>query len=268
MIFQYRDFLLDNSGLMNIGITIIVFVVLNLILALLMIIKGLRMKYYTMSLIGFVFLAGVSAWGGVVFNFLYIIIADDFPSWIWYAYFMIQGGLLFVFHYIWIIGMTKLTSIKKKTRITFLIIFGIFIALMEASWWLLIVINVDLLGDPRSFPFIVDYTPASYFYLTTSLAFFTIGGTWLVIESFRSSDPKVKLKAKFLLIWVILITLGSLSEIYDPIENILTHYYDMDPLDAAVWGSYINKIGLTIGVFSAYIGFTLPKFVERIFLKT
>lgn len=270
--FQFRDYLLDSPGLMNIGVTIIIFIVINLILALIMIIKGLRTKYYRMCLIGFVFICGVSAWGGVAYNFLYILITDDFPTWIFYAYFMVQGGTLFVLHYIWIVGISKLTSIKKKTRIYFLILFGIFIATLQVSWWLCIYIDLDILGDLPGyfpgFPFIVDYTPATYFYLTISLSFFTIGGTWLVIESFKSTDSKIKLKGKFLLVWVILITIGSLSEIYDPIETFLENVYDMDPLDAAVWGSAINKIGLTIGVISAYIGFILPRRIEKLFLKT
>ncbi|MFX1479162.1 MAG: hypothetical protein ACFFCI_13600, partial [Promethearchaeota archaeon] len=111
MIFQYRDYLVGNGGLMTIGITIIIFILLNIILGLIMIIKGIKRKYYTTVLIAAIFFAGISAWGGVLFNFFYIIITDTFPSWIFKAFFMLQGGALFIFHFIWIAGVSKLTSI-------------------------------------------------------------------------------------------------------------------------------------------------------------
>jgi hypothetical protein len=274
LIFQARDALLDNQGLMTIGITIVIFILINIILAIVMIYKGIKTKYYTMILIAAIFFAGISAWGGVLFNFFYILITDEFPSWIFNAFFSIQGGALFVFHFIWIMGVTRLSSISKKAKMYLLICVGTICALMEVSWWLIVTTDIgifgDLAGPPgfQGFPFIVEYSWVSYLYLTGSLMFFTVAGGWIAIESLKSDDRRIKLKAKFLMIYVILITVGSLIEIYDPIENILENFYDVEALDAAVIASYTAKIILTIGVISGYIGFVLPKRVERLFLKT
>ena len=266
--------MLDNAGLMTIGVTIVIFILINIILALIMIYKGIKTKYYRMVFIAAIFFAGISAWGGVLFNFFYILITDEFPSWIFIAFFSIQGGALFIFHFIWIVGVSKLSSISKKARIYLLILVGIICALMEVTWWLIITTDIGIFGELKGypgwegFPYIVEYSLASYFYLTGSLMFFTVAGGWISIASSRSSDPRIKLKSKFLMIYVILITFGSLLEIYDPIENILENFYDVEPIDAAVFASYTAKIILTIGVISGYIGFVLPKPIEKLFLRT
>lgn len=252
---------------MTIGITIIIFILINIILALIMIIKGIKTKYYTTVLIAAIFFAGISAWGGVLFNFFYIIITDTFPTWIFKAFFMLQGGALFIFHFIWIAGVSKLTSITKKNRIIVLVIVGLICAAMEGTWWYIIITNIGIFGA-ASFPFIVTYSPISYFYLTGSLMFFTVAGSWIVVESFKSDDRKIKLKSKFLMVYVILITFGSLLEIYDPIEKILVNFYSFGALDAAVIASYTAKILLTIGVLCGYIGFMLPKPIEKLFIRS
>ena len=266
MLLQYRDFLLGVPGLMTIAITIVIFIILNLILAIIMIYKGIKMKYYTMLLISGIFFAGVSAWGGVVFNLMYILITDTFPTWIWTAYFITQGGFLFLFHFIWIAGVAKLANISKNKQKYLLIIVGILIAILEGVYWTIIFTNISLLGV-TSFPFIIDYSWISYFYLTTSLGFFVVGGFWISISSLRSSDSRLKLKSKFLLVWVILILFGSIIEIYRPIW-ISLFLSSLDVMDAAIILSYTAKIILTIAVISGYIGFMLPKRIEKVFLKT
>ena len=266
MLLQYRDFLLGVPGLMTIAITIVIFIILNLILAIIMIYKGIKMKYYTMLLISGIFFAGVSSWGGVVFNFAYILITDTFPTWIWTAYFITQGGFLFLFHFIWIAGVAKLANISKNKQKYLLIIVGILIAILEGVYWTIIFTNISLLGV-TSFPFIIDYSWISYFYLTTSLMFFVVGGLWISIASFKSSDPRLKLKSKFLLVWVILIAFGSIIEIYRPIW-IGLFLSSLNVMDAAIILSYTAKIILTIAVICGYIGFMLPKRIEKVFFKT
>jgi hypothetical protein len=267
MIFQYRDFLLGNSGLMTIAITIVLFILLNLILGLWMIYKGIKMKQYTMIFIAAIFFAGLSSWGGVVFNLAYILIMDQFPVWIWTAYFIVQGGFLFIFHFIWIIGIVKLSGLSKSKKTYLLIIVGIIVAVLEGSYWTIIFTDRTLFGI-ASFPFIVTYSPLSYFYLTTSLMFFVVGICWMIIRTYKSDEPRVRLKSRFLIIYVIGIAFGSILEIYDPIETILVGYYSFSPLDAAIIASYIAKIILVIAVVSGYIGWMLPKRIEKLFLKT
>lgn len=281
MLLQYRDILLGQPGLMTIAVTIVIFILINLILAIIMIYKGIKMKYYTMILISGIFFAGVSAWGGVVFNLMYILITDTFPAWIWMAYFITQGGFLFLFHFIWIAGVVKLANIKKNKQKYLLIIVGIIIAMLEGSYWTVIVINSNLLTSVTNpfvitnvgllgsviFPFIVYYSPLNYFYLTFSLSFFTIAGSWIAINSYKSSDPRLKLKSKFLLVWVILVTVGSLMEIYRP-YLIAIFLPSLNEMDAVILLSNIAKILLTIAVFCGYLGFMLPKRIEKVFLKT
>ena len=266
MFFQYRDILLGNSQLMIITITIVVFILINIVLGFTMIYKGIKSKTYVYSYIGAIFFAGVSAWGGVLYNFIYILITDAFPVQIWTSFFVIQGGFLFVFHIIWIYGVTKISKITEKQRKTLMIVVVIFNAILELTYWIIILTDVSILGTP-SFPFIVTYSPVSYFYLTSSLMFFTIAGGWIAIVSFKEDDPKIKLRGKFLIVYVILITVGSILEIYDPLETLMVGVLSMGTLDAAVIASLIAKVLLTIAVISGYLGFMLPKQVQKIFIK-
>ena len=114
----------------------------------------------------------------------------------------------------------------------------------------------------------IKCSPLSYFYLTTSLEFFVVGGLWISIASFKSNDPRLKLKSKFLLVWVILIAFRSILEIYDPMETIMVTYFAFNLIYAAIIASFTAKIILTIAVICSYIGFMLPKRIEKIFLKT
>jgi len=214
----------------------------------------------------FIFFAGLSAWGGVFFNTMWILITDTFPVWIWTAYFMIQGGLLFVFHFLWVIGATNLTNLKSSSRKTFLIIVGIILGISQISWWIIVFTDISLFGTP-SFPFSVDYSWISYIYLTYSLLIFTLGVGWIAYESGKTTDARIRLKSKFLWIYVIGITFGSFLEIYSPIEIILETYYAVEHLTAVVIASGIAKAILTFSVLCGYIGFMLPTFVEKMFLK-
>ena len=224
------------------------------------------MKNYVYCYISAIFFAGISSWGGVLFNFMYILIFDQFPSQIWNTYFIIQGGFLFILHIIWILGVLKLSTIEDKKRRILGIIVGILNLILQVTYWIIIFSDIGILGAP-SFPFVVTYSPVSYFYLTASLLYFTIACGWLAIMSVKSDDQKIKLRGKFLLIYVILITIGSIFEIYDPLETIIVQFYSIAVLDAAVIASIIAKIILTLAVFSGYVGFMLPKRIKKIFLK-
>lgn len=263
-----REILLAQPGLMTIGVTVVLFVAFNLILGFLMVFKGIKNKNRTVIYIGMIFFAGATCWGGVVFNFFYILILNSFPDWIWFAFFLIMGGFLFIFHFFWIMGISNLTSIKGKQRIWFLIILGVVVAGLEGSYWVILLTNIGLFSTKLQFPFIPTYSYIGYFYLTVSLSFFTIGGSWIAIESYKSQDPRLRLKSKFLIIYVIGITIGSLLEIYNIIESILIPLYGISLLNASIIASYTAKIILTISVICGYIGFMLPKRIERLFLKT
>jgi hypothetical protein len=239
-----------------------------------MIRKGIKMKYNIIIYISFIFLAGVLAWGGVLFNSIIILVFDAFPEYIWTLYFIVQGGFLFIVHFIWYIGISKLTSIEGKRRKYFLGILGLIIAILQISYWYWIFIEqvplaVQTFGPLATtdfqtvlgtavFPFIVFYSEISYIYLTISLLFFIFGVGWIVVESFGAKKPRVRLKSRFLTIYIIGIAFGSIMEIY---RNLLFSW--MDPVLASI----IAKIILTIAVLSGYIGFVLPPSIERLFLE-
>lgn len=253
MIFQYRNTLLASPELMLVGIITTIYIMINVLLGLVMIYRGIEVKNYTMLYVSGIFFAGISAWGGILFYFLSILILDVYyPTTI---YFLVQGGFLWVFEFLWIVGVSDLAKIKGKKRRNLLIIVGSLFATLEIIYWIAAIFAPDLLGTIDNL-FVPDYAALSEFYLLAGISFFTIGGAWIGIESYKSKVPKVKLKSYFLLLYVILITVGSILEIFRA-----TIFGEL-----AIIGSLLAKIVLTAGMFSGYIGFMLPPPIAKIFL--
>ncbi|TFF96759.1 MAG: hypothetical protein EU547_06085 [Promethearchaeota archaeon] len=256
MICIWREILLNIPELMIVGIITTLYILVNLILAVIMIIKGIRLGHDTMVYISAIFFAGISAWGGVMFNFYSILILDILPE--PEHYFLIQGGFLFIFHFFWVTGVSELTHIQGSQRRNLLFLVGILFAIIEGSYWLILITDYTLLGTVEQL-FVPVYSPLSYFYLTLSLSIFTIGGGWIAIESFKSKTPRVKLKSKFLIIYVLGITFGSILEIF---RNAI-----FGSGINAIIGSIIAKVILSVAVISGYIGFMMPPKIEELLLN-
>lgn len=253
MIFQYRDVLLSSHELMLVGIINTIFIVINILMGCVMIYRGIEVKNYTMLYVSGVFFAGISAWGGILFYFLSILILNVYyPTTV---YFLVQGGFLWVLLFLWIVGLSDLAMIKGKRRRNLLIFVGSLFATLEIIYWIVAIFAPDLLGTIDNL-FIPEYAALSEFYLLAGISVFTIGGAWIGKESYKSKIPKIKLKSYFLILYVILITAGSILEIFRA-----TIFGEL-----AIIGSILAKILLTTGMFSGYIGFMLPSLIVKIFL--
>ncbi|TXT66319.1 MAG: membrane protein of unknown function [Promethearchaeota archaeon] len=254
MIFIGRDILLNDPTLMVIGVSTLIFLSILVLLAITMIYKGFKNKNRLMFYISAIFIGGMLAWSGVGLNFSIALIFDNIPP--DFVSFMIQQGFIGIFLFLWTVGVTDLTNIKRKTRKTLLIAIGTFLALFQVFYWIILFYDISLLGTVHSVV-VQSHQPLDYLYLSISLGFFVVGAAWITIESYNSSDSRIKLKSRFLLLFIVLISVGGFIEIFN---NIIFGGIN-------IIGALISKIFLTFGIISGYLGFILPLRVEQIVMK-
>ncbi|MBD3212652.1 MAG: hypothetical protein GF311_08585 [Candidatus Lokiarchaeota archaeon] len=249
MIFQSPlEELLASPELMTIGITTIIFIIINLILGISMIYKGIISNYHIAIYISSIFFVGITLWGGVVVLFLAALIFNfELPLQI---YFIIHMGFTLVLIFFWMVGITDLANIKGKKRKNFLIIFGIILATMQILYDIMIFVNPLALGTYESV-IQIDYRGLTSLYQLMLLFFFTIPAGWIAYESYKAENPTIRLKARFLILYVLGITVGAILEIF------LAGYL----------GSIIAKIIISPTMVAGYFGFMLPEKVEKFILN-
>ncbi len=257
MIFQTPlEILFIVPQLMLIGIITTIFVGINLFLGFSMLYQGIKTKNSTIIYIGAIFFVGVEAWGGVVFNFIVVLIFNVIPP--WQLYFLVHGGFLFILNFIWLLGVTELANIEGKKRAILMVVIGIFFAILEIIYITIIFTDYTLLGVPvilgelGEAPIQVDYTLYSFLFLMINLSTFTIVISWFVKGTFKADDKRLRIKSRFLLVYVIGVTGGGLFEIFVPGLEV----------------SIIVKVILTFSMVMGYFGFLLPPRIEQIFVKS
>jgi hypothetical protein len=242
------SYMLQNPELIAMGFATLIFISFCLIIAIRMIYKGIKLKYYTISNIGVVFIGGATLWSGVALNFLTTLFLNTLPP--WELHFLFHGGFIGIAIFFWIRGITSLAQIEKNTRRDIMIISGFVLTVLEILYIAILFTDYTLLGKPIE-PIQVVYQPFSWIYLSISLGIFLISAAWFVIQTFRSEESKVQLQGKFLLFAGIFFLIGSILEIFfSEIFILLT-----------------ARFFITMAVLLGYIGFLMPERVKKIFLK-
>jgi len=241
--------LFESPELMVIGIATLLFILLCLILGFRMVYKGFKINYHTLSYIGIIFIGGASLWSGVALNFLTILIFNILPP--WELYFLLHGSFIMIALFFGVVGIIDLINLKGKKRKNFLIGLGILMLILEIIYLTALFIDYTILGIPIA-PIQVEYQPFSWIYLTTALVIFLSAAGWFVLETFRSEIPQTQLQGKFLLSGGFLFLIGSIGEVY--FSNIFV--------------LLISRFIVTIAIFLAYMGFMMPEWVKKAFLKS
>lgn len=241
-------FLLENVELLMLGIVTLIFVIVTLIISGRLIYQGIKIQMKTLSYVGIEYIGVASCWFGIALNFLTILFINEVPP--WSLHFLAHGGIVTIAQIFWVFAMTDLLSFSEKASKNikiFAIIVGI---VVEIAYIIIIFTNMNWLGTPVA-PIQIGYGPFSYAYLMGQLAVFLIFGFWFVAESLKTSDPRIRLKGKFLALSFGVFTLASVLEIFF-VEIIVF---------------IIARVFVMSSAFLFYIGFLLPKTIEHAFLK-
>ncbi len=228
----------------------LIFVIISIIVALKIIIRYFEYKSITFLEIGIAWAGMTVPWLPDSINFILFLTSNPFLS--VEAYLIIGNSFLMVFVILWLVAFIKLLHIENKKNL----ILGIAIALsivFEIFFFILLSINTDLIGISYG-PFHYSFSDFIVLYMVSMILIVLVTGLKFGAVSLKSGDPAIVLKGKFLITAFITFTLGAildamLSPMLIPITVVLT------------------RVILISSSILFYIGFILPNWVKKIFLK-
>ena len=230
------------------GIFTLVLVITFLLVGLRIALKYLSTKSKIFLLVGFAWILISSAWWGSGFSFFAILITGDpLPLPI---YLLLGNAFIPIAAICWIFGYSSLISSISDKKL-FILINGIISVCFEIFLIIFLFIAPSELGTIRenfySQPGLVPMIFQLYAILLT-----IITGIIFSRKSMKSDDTKIQLKGKFLLAAFVFFTIGAFLDAAIPLNAITL---------------IVTRLILIISAILFFIGFLLPKRIEKIFYK-
>ncbi|MCJ7648790.1 MAG: hypothetical protein MUP85_09280 [Candidatus Lokiarchaeota archaeon] len=230
------------------GIFTLVLVITFLLVGLRIALKYLSTKSKIFLLVGFAWILISSAWWGSGFSFFAILITGDpLPLPI---YLLLGNAFIPIAAICWIFGYSALISSISDKKL-FILINVIISVCFEIFLIIFLFIAPSELGTIRenfySQPGLVPMIFQLYAILLT-----IITGIIFSRKSMKSDDNKIQLKGKFLLTAFVFFTIGAFLDAAIPLNAITL---------------IVTRLILIISAILFFIGFLLPKRIEKIFYK-
>ncbi len=150
--------------------------------------------------------------------------------------------------------MWTITELKYKDKQKIILgIYAIFGIIFEIYLLYYLVNNPLVIGRFIDPPLDINYVGLSMLYAIFILITVSVSLLLLVGSSLKSDNPEIKLKAKFNLIGIISLIIGSILDGYVGVNIVAV---------------FIVRILLISCAIEFYIGWILPKPVKKLFLKT
>ena len=238
--------LLTEIELVN-GVLTLILVSISISLGIKMILTYFKHKNINLLLAGVVWILICEIWWAVSISFLLVIFTGKNLS--LEMFFIIGFIFIPVGIEMWMLLITNLLYIKKKNIIR--ITSGIVCTFFEIIFLYLYFTDISLLGEPVG-TIDVMYSPYMLVYLIILLIIILSTGIQFSIESLKSDNPEIKLKGKFLFVAFVSFIFGCFVSVSSS-DNIII--------------LVIAKIIIILGAFEFYIGFILPSFIKKLFLK-
>ena len=237
---------LETIEIVN-GVLSLIFVIISILIGIKMILKYFKYKERNLLLAGISWMFISEVWWAVSISFLLVFFTGNALA--LNLFFFIGFTFLPVAIMMWMIIMTNLMW-KSKQKII-LIITGIVVAAFEIVFLYLLFTDISMLGEPVG-SFDIKYELFMLLYLSVLLLIVIITGLSFAIESFRSENPEIRLKGKFLLLAFLSFVIGGFVSIL---------------MGDSVIILVIAKIIIIASAFEFYCGFITPDSIKKIFLK-
>ncbi len=229
------------------GALILTFVLISFILGSILILKYFKYKSRQFYLVGFTWIFLISPYWPDAISFVMIITTGTQLS--IEIYLFIAVSFLFLVHIIWMLAFTDLVyPEKQKILMTF---FSIEAVLFEIVFLYFFFTDISLIGTRLS-PFYIRFALFIILYFLISIIAFTITGIIFALQCLKSEDEEIRLKAKFLILAFLTFAIGTFLDVGIELTELTL---------------VIARAFVIMGAFSFYIGFTLPNFVKRLFIK-
>ena len=228
------------------GVFSIIFVTISIIIGLTIISKYFELKRRTYLLIGFTWIGMSAPWTPSSISLLtYLLfgVVLSIEILLFVAIFFLPIVQIF-----WIIVVCIFKEIKKRK-----VIIGIFMVegiLFEIYFLLNLFTNSAAIGE-FSGTFDMNYRLWVNLFLFSLLIIFLITGTMLAWESYKSDDPEVKLRGKFLFLAFYSFIIGAVLDIFSTTSILLLT---------------IARLILISSAFEFYFGFIPPDWMKKRFV--
>ncbi|TFG27304.1 MAG: hypothetical protein EU532_07740 [Promethearchaeota archaeon] len=225
----------------------IIFTLISLMLGIIMILKYFKYKIRELVFAGVTWCIITSPFWADIISYLWFLLFNrpltDF------AYFFLTIGFIPIAHITWMVFFTSF--FLKKYQKEVVLIFLIESIIFEIAF------IYFLIEDPSNIatriPFTsVEWTPFILFYLFASILLFLLTGIIFTLQCFKSDNAETKLKGYFLLI-------AFLSFIIGIIIEIIPIFFDLKYV--------LSRLIILSAAIEFYIGFILPDWIKKVFLK-
>lgn len=197
--------------------------------------------------IGIAWCGLMNGWWPSAINFILVMTTGIAMSEV--QYFIIGNIFLPWFLFIWMIGVTELLYKEKQKLI--MLFFLMFAFVFDGLIVYYMLTDINRMGQLQG-PVDVKYTGLYALFLIALLVFVASSGVLFARESLKSEEKEYKIRGYFILYAFLSWVVGSI-------------------LDASVDLNLVTlpiiRIILITSNFAAYIGFLMPKFARKIFLK-
>lgn len=230
------------------GLTSLIIVIIFTITSISIILKYFKTKDRIYILVGLTWALMVEAWWSGSISFLIILLTGG-PGFgfIWFA--MIAICLYPLTIIIWLTAFTDFV-IKEKQKLI-LLIFSIIGALFELFFFYFLFTNPAAVGELYG-TIDADYSLFVSIYLGILIFTFLITGLIFAKLSLNSDSPEIRLRAKYLIVAVILFATGAF------IDTLPT--FSIPVL-------IIGRLLLILSAVMFYCSFILPNWSKKLFLK-
>ncbi|MFX1381791.1 MAG: hypothetical protein ACFFBP_05040 [Promethearchaeota archaeon] len=231
------------------GITCIISVVISYALIIEMIRKSHEHKNKMLMYIGISTFGLVSLYNGTVASFVWQLFSQyPFPQ----ELYLILGTCITPFSMSCWMYVVLTISNRKRVKLFVVLVFILMISLFIILVYL-VFNNIDLVGEKLPGSNIdIRFENFGLFYSIMSLTLFWIGTAFFLGNIFKSNSPELKLKG-------ILISLAMITFLS---SAILDGWFELEPIPLI-----IARIFIIIASIESYIGWIMPEFVKKIFLK-
>ncbi|HEY0087221.1 MAG TPA: hypothetical protein VGB37_00160 [Candidatus Lokiarchaeia archaeon] len=189
-----------------------------------------------------------SVWAGSGFSFLMIILTGEGLSTA--QYFFINTFWMAISLFFWMWTITEL-KYKGKQKII-LLIYAIMGITFEIYLIYYLITDPSIIGEVSTPPLDITYHGIAMIFTLFVLASICISLFLFAGSSLKTGTPDIKLKAKFLLIAMISFVIGAFADGFVTLTMITV---------------FVIRILLISSAIEVYIGWVLPEFVRKLFLK-
>ena len=198
-------------------------------------------------LVGFAWICVISGYIPDAISFIMIIFLNSPLS--ESLYFIIGFAFVPLFFMFSVIGFMELLIINRKKL--WIIFFTILSVIYEIIFWYLFLSPTERIGTFLT-PFQVEFHPLIDLFILIWLSTFFILGILFIKEAFRTGNPEMKMKGKFIFIAFVSFIFGIIMEILIPLTALTV---------------VITRLILISSSIEFYIGLILPEKIKKFLLN-